>query len=48
MTPDWAAMARALSMSSSGVTHTGQPGPWIISTAPSSNWSRPLRTIEWV
>jgi len=32
MTSGRAAMARALSMTSSGVTHTGQPGPWIIST----------------
>ena len=33
ITPGRAAMASALSMISSGVTQTGQPGPWIISIA---------------
>ena len=32
ITPGCAAMASALSISSSGVTHTGQPGPWTISS----------------
>jgi hypothetical protein len=48
MTPGSAAMARALSMISSGVTQTGQPGPWIISTPSGRSWSMPCRMIEWV
>ena len=35
-------------MTSSGVTHTGQPGPWIISIPDGSSWSMPWRMIEWV
>ena len=35
-------------MISSGVTQTGQPGPWIISTPSGSSWSMPCRMIEWV
>ena len=45
ITPGRAASCSALSICSSGVTHTGQPGPWIISTAPSSSSSSPCRTI---
>src|SRR5579863_10307306 len=41
-------MARALSMSSSGVTQTGQPGPWIISIPAGSIWSIPFLMMEWV
>ena len=48
MTSGLAAIASARSMVSSGVTHTGHPGPWIISTSSGSNWSIPLRTIVWV
>ena len=48
MTPGRAAIASALSMISSGVTQTGQPGPWIISTPSGSSWSMPCRMIEWV
>ncbi len=40
-----AASASALSICSSGVTHTGQPGPWIISTAPPISSSSPCFTI---
>jgi hypothetical protein len=46
ITPGWAAMASALSMISRGVTQTGQPGPWISSTASGSSWSMPLRMME--
>jgi hypothetical protein len=42
------AISSALSMSSSGVTHTGQPGPWIISTWSGMSWSMPCRMIECV
>src|SRR5487761_2046954 len=42
------AIASALSITSSGVTHTGQPGPWISSISSGSNWSMPLRMMEWV
>ena len=48
MTSGRAAMASARSIISSGVTHTGQPGPWISSTSSGSSWSMPLRMIEWV
>ena len=48
MTPGVAAMASALSMISSGVTQTGQPGPWISSTSSGRSWSMPLRMMEWV
>ena len=43
-----AAMASARSIISSGVTQTGQPGPWISSISSGSSWSMPLRMIEWV
>ena len=42
------AISSALSMTSSGVTQTGQPGPWIISIVSGSSWSMPCRMIEWV
>ena len=42
------AISSALSMISSGVTQTGQPGPWIISIVSGSNWSMPCRMIECV
>ncbi len=42
------AMAIALSISSSGVTHTGQPGPWTSSTSLGSSSSIPYLTIVWV
>jgi len=48
MTSGRLAISSALSMISSGVTHTGQPGPWIISTPSGSSWSMPCRMIEWV
>ena len=48
MTSGRAAISSALSIISSGVTHTGQPGPWIISIASGSSWSMPWRMIEWV
>src|SRR6266540_2519168 len=48
ITPGRAAIARALSIISSGVTHTGQPGPWISSISGGSSWSIPLRMIECV
>ncbi len=48
MTPGCAAMARARSIVSNGVTHTGQPGPWISSIVSGKSWSMPLRMIEWV
>ncbi len=40
-TPGRAAISSALSIVSSGVTQTGQPGPWIISMASGSSWSMP-------
>ena len=43
-----AAISSALSMISRGVTHTGQPGPWIISISSGSSWSMPCRMIECV
>ena len=43
-----AAISSALSIISSGVTHTGQPGPWISSTCSGSNWSMPCRMMVWV
>src|SRR5579872_188163 len=43
-----AAMATALSMSSIGVTHTGQPGPWTSVISRGSRSSRPLLTMVWV
>ena len=46
--PAGAAISSALSMISSGVTQTGQPGPWIISISSGSSWSMPCRMIEWV
>ncbi len=42
------AMASALSMSSSGVTHTGQPGPWISPIDSGSMRSMPERMRVWV
>ena len=35
-------------MSSTGVTHTGQPGPWMRVIALGSNSSMPKRTMLWV
>ena len=48
MTFGRAAMASALSISSSGVTHTGQPGPCTSSISGGSSWSRPWRTMACV
>jgi hypothetical protein len=48
MTPGWAAIASALSMISSGVTQTGQPGPWIISIALGQQLVDAVPMIEWV
>ena len=48
MTSGRAAISSALSITSSGVTQTGQPGPWISSMPSGSSWSRPCRMIEWV
>ena len=42
------AISSALSISSSGVTQTGQPGPWIISICSGISWSMPCRMIECV
>jgi len=42
------AISRARSIISSGVTHTGHPGPCTNSTASPSSWSIPLRMIECV
>ena len=41
MTSGLAAMATALSISSTGVTHTGHPGPWMRWTESGSSSSRP-------
>jgi hypothetical protein len=46
ITPGWEAISSALSIISSGVTQTGQPGPWIISIPSGSSWSIPCRMIE--
>ena len=43
--PAWRRACSARSICSSGVTHTGQPGPWTISTAPSGSSSSPCFTI---
>ena len=43
-----AAMARARSMVSSGVTQTGQPGPWTRVISSGSSWSMPWRMMAWV
>ena len=48
MTSGRDAISSALSIISSGVTQTGQPGPWISSMPSGSSWSRPCRMIEWV
>ena len=48
MTSGRAAISSALSITSSGVTQTGQPGPWISSIPSGSSWSSPCRMIEWV
>src|SRR6266702_2908795 len=42
------AIACALSIISSGVTHTGQPGPCTSSTPSGRSWSSPFLTMEWV
>src|SRR5208337_4162860 len=42
------AMATALSISSIGVTQTGQPGPWTRVISRGSRSSRPLLTMVWV
>ena len=42
------AIASARSISSSGVTQTGQPGPWTRRTADGSSSSMPNLRIEWV
>jgi len=42
------AMATALSTSSTGVTHTGQPGPWMRRISGGSSSSMPKRTMLWV
>ncbi|KUL24597.1 hypothetical protein ADL12_36370 [Streptomyces regalis] len=47
-TPGRAAMAMARSSVSSGVTLTGQPGPWIIRMPAGSSSSMPCRTRVWV
>src|SRR5262245_31908874 len=44
ITPGCAAIARARSIISSGVTHTGQPGPWTRRTSSGNSRSMPLRT----
>ena len=41
-------MATARSMSSTGVTQTGQPGPWTRDTPGGKSESRPKRTMVWV
>src|SRR4051812_17590717 len=43
MTFPSAATASARSICSSGVTHTGQPGPWMTRTFPGNSRSMPLR-----
>src|SRR5271157_3899136 len=43
-----AAIATALSISSIGVTQTGQPGPWTSVISRGSKSSRPLLTMVWV
>ena len=48
ITPGRRAMACALSICSSGVTHTGQPGPCTSSISPGSRRSMPCLTIECV
>ncbi len=48
MTPSRDAISNALSIVSSGVTQTGQPGPWTISMSSGRRRSMPLRMIEWV
>ena len=42
------AMAIALSISSTGVTHTGQPGPWTRVIASGSRRSMPALISVWV
>src|SRR5262245_36375222 len=48
MTPGRDAISKARSISSSGVTHTGQPGPWTSDTCGGSSSSSPCRTTECV
>ena len=48
ITPSRAAMACALSIVSSGVTHTGHPGPCTSSIPSGRSRSMPCFTIEWV
>ena len=43
-----AAMASPLSMMSTGVTQTGQPGPWIKVSSGGSSLSMPKRRNAWV
>lgn len=47
-TPGRAATAMARSRVSSGVTQTGQPGPWIIRIPAGNSSSMPWRTRVWV
>ncbi len=48
MTSGRDAMAIARSISSSGVTQTGQPGPWTRRTSSGSSSSIPNLRMEWV
>ncbi len=48
MTPGRSASSTAWSMSSTGVTQTGQPGPWTSVMPGGSSSSRPNFTIAWV
>ena len=48
ITPGRDAMSMARSISSSGVTQTGQPGPWTSVTPSGSSSSTPNFTIAWV
>lgn len=48
ITPGRAATAMARSRVSSGVTQTGQPGPWIMRIPAGSSSSMPWRTRVWV
>ncbi len=48
ITPGHAAITSDLSICSSGVTHTGHPGPWASEISGGSSSSMPNLTIEWV
>ncbi len=48
MTSGRAAMSRAWSIISRGVTQTGQPGPWISVICPGRSRSMPYLTMVWV